>query len=142
MCGVVVPDADRGLAEPAARHQLEGIADDELRDVEPEAREVGLHPLECRVTEGEAVYAHEALALVAEHCGDEARAVEDTHFDIRLALIEAASGDVQEREVVLPREVLDVLGDRRETPVDRVLRVREVLEEPRQLLEEAIGVHG
>ena len=51
--------------------------------------------------------------------------------------LEAGRGEIEQREVVLAREVLDVLGDRREPAVDRMLGGREVLEEPRKLLEEA-----
>ena len=53
-----------------------------------------------------------------------------------------AAARFSKREVVLPREVLDVLGDRLEAPVARMLGLREVLEEPWELVEEAIGVHG
>ena len=65
----------------------------------------------------------------------------DTHLDVRLVGCEARRGDVEQREVVLASEVLDVLGDRLEAPVDRMLGRREVFEEPSQLLEEAGRVH-
>ncbi len=54
---------------------------------------------------------------------------------------EARRGEVQKREVVLAREILDLLDDRREAPVDGMLGVREVVEEARELVEEARGVH-
>ena len=90
-----------------------------------------------KIAEAEAVDADEALVLVAEHRCDEARAVEDADLDICLVLTQAARREVDESEVVLAREVLHVLGDRCETAVARMLGAREVVEEPRQLLEEA-----
>ena len=67
--------------------------------------------------------------------------MEDAHLDVRFVAFKARGGDVEQREIVLAREVLDLFGDRREAAVDRMLRGREVLEEPRELLEEAVGVH-
>jgi hypothetical protein len=66
--------------------------------------------------------------------------VEHADLDVRLVSLEARGREVQEGEVVLPREVLDLLGDRLEAAIPRMLGTREVLEEPRKLLEEAISV--
>jgi hypothetical protein len=138
---VVVPDADRDVTERAGGHELERVADDDLRRREPEAREVRVDLLERGVAEGEAVDADEALSLVPEHRRDEACPVEDADLDVRLVALEARRGEVQQREVVLAREVLHVLGDRLEAAVQGMLGAREVLEELWQLLEEAIGIH-
>jgi hypothetical protein len=97
--------------------------------------------LERGVAEAEAVHADEALALVPEHRRDEARPVEHADLDVCLVAFEARRSEVEEREVVLTREVLHVLGDRLEAPIAGMLGVREVLEEPWKLFEEAIGVH-
>ena len=106
-----------------------------------EPREIGVNLIERGVAEGEAVDADEALSLVPEHRRDEARSVEDADLDVRLVSLETGGGEVEQREVVLPREVLHVVGDRLKSPVARVLRLRKVLEEPRKLGEESIGVH-
>ena len=65
----------------------------------------------------------------------------DADLDICLPRFEAARSQVDQREVVLAREVLDVLCDRLEAAVARMLGARVVLEEPRELLEEAIRLH-
>ena len=122
-------------------HELERVPDEELRPCEPVASEIGLDLLERCIAKSEAVDPHEALVLVSQHRGDEARAVEDAHFDVGFVAFQAGSREVEQREIVLPREILDLVGDRREATVDRVHRRREVLEEPRELLEEAIRVH-
>ena len=67
--------------------------------------------------------------------------MEDADLDVRLVSLETGGGEVEQREVVLAREVLHVLGDRLKSPVARMLRLRKVLEEPWKLFEEAIGVH-
>ena len=104
-------------------------------------REVGVHLLERGLAESEAVDPDEPLLLVPEHRRDETRAVEHADLDVRLIWTEARRGEVQEREVVLAREILDLLDDRSETAIERVFGVREVLEETRELVEEAAGVH-
>ncbi len=67
--------------------------------------------------------------------------MEHADLDIRLIRIEQRGCEVQQREVVLAREVLDLLRYGREAAVERMLRPWEVLEEPRELLQEAIRVH-
>ncbi len=67
--------------------------------------------------------------------------MEDADLDIRLPLAETARRQIDEGEVVLACEVLDVLRDRGEAAVARMLGARVVLEEPWQLLEEARRVH-
>ena len=92
-------------------------------------REIGQHVLESGISEREAVDPDESLVLVAEHRRDEARAVEHPHLDVCLPWIEAACCEIEKRKVVLEREVLDLLDDRGEPTVDRMLGVRERLEE-------------
>src|SRR5262245_47476817 len=141
MRGVVVPDADLRLPERTGGHEREGVTDDDLGQPEAVAREIRLDLVERRVAHAEPVDSHEARALVAEHRGDEAGSVVDADLDVRLLLFEAARGQVDEREIVLAREALDVLRDRPEAAVTRMLGAWEVLEEPRELLEEAIRLH-
>jgi hypothetical protein len=57
--------------------------------------------------------------------------VVDADLDVRLAWGEQRRSEVQEREVVLPGEVLDGVGNCLEAAVARVLRVRIVVEELR-----------
>ena len=104
--------------------------------------EVRLDLLERCVAKPEAVDPDEPLVRVAQHRGDEARSVEHADLDVCLPGAEAARSEIEKREVVLTREVLDVVGDRREPAIARVLGVRVVVEEARKLREEAVGVHG
>ena len=138
--GVVVPEPDCCPVEGTARDELERIADQQLRPRESEALQVRLDLLQARVAKAQAVDADEALAVVAEHRGDQARAVVDADLDVRLVRAEQGRREVEQREDVLGREVLDLVDDRLEPAVARVLRVREVVEQPGQLAEEAVGV--
>lgn len=64
----------------------------------------------------------------------------DTDFDVGLALAQTRRGQVQKCEVVLLREVLDLVGDPCEPSVTWVFGPREVVEETGQIAEEALGV--
>ena len=140
--GVVVPDADRDVAERAGGHELECVAHEELRRREPEAREV------------RSTFSSEASRKPKLSTPTNRLSSFPSIAAIRLAPWKTpistyassrsrhARGEVEKREVVLAREVLDVVGDRLEAPVAGMLGVREVLEEPRKLVEEAIGGHG
>jgi hypothetical protein len=66
----------------------------------------------------------------------------DADLDIRLVLAEAACREVEEREVVLAREVLHLVRDRLEPAVPRMLRLRVVVEEAREPREEAVGIQA
>ncbi len=61
-------------------------------------------------------------------------------LDVRLVRLDERGGEVEQREDVLRREVLDRLDDGLEAAVARVLRAREVVEERGKLAEEAVGV--
>ena len=65
----------------------------------------------------------------------------DADLHVRLSVTEARGGEVQQREVVLAREVFHLLGDRLEAAVDGVLGAGVIVEELRQFREEALGVH-
>ncbi len=67
--------------------------------------------------------------------------MEDADLDIGLVRAETGRREVEQREVVLSREVLDLVGDRSEATVARMLGAGKSSKSARELAQEAVGVH-
>jgi hypothetical protein len=147
---VVVVDTDAAVAECAAFEHLEGVSLEDRRTGGSECAQVRLQrraarrgellSVDLERAEREVVDGDE-VALVAAHRADQARAVVAPDLDVALARGEQRPGQVEQREDVLLGQVRDARDHVVEPRAPWVRRVREVLEQRRELGDEALDVH-
>jgi hypothetical protein len=140
--GVVVPDADTRIPEHAAGTSSNGIADDDLRHLEAVPGEIRLDLLQARRRESRSCDADEALAFFAEH--RETRLAPWLHADSRHTA-SPSSRQLAARLISARLFSRARFSTSSATPGKRRSRgcsgARIVLEQPGELLEEAISFH-